>query len=64
MEKSYSQVTSTVSIGLAEAESGARTMILAALGCNAAWGIVDGVMYVLASLFDRNRYFVAMAPNS
>jgi VIT1/CCC1 family predicted Fe2+/Mn2+ transporter len=49
-------VTSTVNIGLTEGEFGTRTMILAALGCNAAWGIVDGVTYVLTSLFDRSRY--------
>src|SRR4030065_1966370 len=31
-------------------------MIFAALGCNTAWGIVDGVMYVLTNVFERSRY--------
>lgn len=32
-----------------------RTMLLAAIGCNAAWGLVDGVMYILRSLVARGR---------
>lgn len=32
-----------------------REMLIAALGCNIAWGIVDGVMYVVASLAYRAR---------
>jgi hypothetical protein len=31
-------------------------MIFAALGCNTAWGIVDGVMYVITNVFERSRY--------
>src|SRR3990172_13154673 len=49
-------VTSTLKIALTDGEAGIQTMIIAALGCNAAWGIVDGVMYVLTNLFERNRY--------
>lgn len=30
-------------------------LFVAVLGCNIAWGIVDGVMYVLVSLFERGR---------
>jgi VIT1/CCC1 family predicted Fe2+/Mn2+ transporter len=40
------------------AESGreqVREMLVAALGCNVAWGIVDGVMYVVTSIVDRAR---------
>ena len=43
---------------LSVAESGraeVRTMLIAALGCNLAWGIVDGVMYVIAVLAERGR---------
>jgi hypothetical protein len=29
-----------------------RTMLIAALGCNLAWGIVDAVMYLIAALAD------------
>jgi hypothetical protein len=32
-----------------------RTMLIGALGCNIAWGIVDAVMYVMNELVDRTR---------
>ena len=32
-----------------------RTMLIAALGCNLAWGIVDAVMYVMNDVLERNR---------
>lgn len=32
-----------------------RELLIAALGCNIAWGIVDGVMFVVASLAYRAR---------
>jgi hypothetical protein len=32
-----------------------RTMMLTALGCNLAWGLVDGVMYLMATLTGRAR---------
>ena len=32
-----------------------RTMMLTALGCNLAWGLVDGVMYLMATLTERAR---------
>ena len=32
-----------------------RTMLVGAIGCNAAWGIVDAVMYVLGGLLARGR---------
>lgn len=32
-----------------------RTMLIGALGCNIAWGIVDGVMYVMGRLAERGR---------
>jgi hypothetical protein len=41
---------------LSAAESGrveVRTMLLGAIGCNLAWGIVDAIMYVLNSLGSR-----------
>ena len=30
-------------------------MLVAILGCNLAWGIIDGVFYVLGQVFDRGR---------
>jgi hypothetical protein len=32
-----------------------RTMVFAALGCNLAWGLVDGVMYLMNTLAERGR---------
>jgi hypothetical protein len=32
-----------------------RTMLWAALGCNLAWGIIDGGMYLMARLGERGR---------
>ena len=32
-----------------------RTMLVGALGCNVAWGFVDAVMYVIATVADRSR---------
>jgi len=40
------------------AESGReelREMFIAALGCNLAWGFVDGVMYLIRTAVDRGR---------
>ena len=32
-----------------------RALLTAALGCNLAWGLIDGAMYLMASLLDRGR---------
>ena len=32
-----------------------RTVMLAALGCNLAWGLVDAVMYVVRTMTERAR---------
>jgi hypothetical protein len=32
-----------------------RTMFIAALGCNLAWGLVDAVMYLVSTISDRGR---------
>jgi len=32
-----------------------RTMMLTALGCNLAWGLVDAVMYLVATLTEGGR---------
>ncbi|NJN52420.1 MAG: VIT family protein, partial [Gammaproteobacteria bacterium] len=47
--------TGAVRLGLEEADN--RTLFVSILGCNAAWGVVDGVMYVLVQLFERGRRF-------
>ena len=30
-------------------------LALALLGCNVAWGVIDGAFYLLATIFNRNR---------
>lgn len=32
-----------------------RAMLLAALGCNVAWGIIDAALYVMGNAFTRSR---------
>jgi len=33
----------------------ARTLLLAAVGCNLAWGVIDAALYVMGSLFVRSQ---------
>ena len=35
------------------AKQGVRTLLLGALGCNTAWGIIDGVLFAWGNLTDR-----------
>ncbi len=46
--------TGTLSVASAGGDD-VRTMMIAAIGCNTAWGMVDGVMYVLRTLMVRGR---------
>ncbi|HEY6893824.1 MAG TPA: hypothetical protein VI258_06635 [Rhodanobacteraceae bacterium] len=39
-----------------EGREGTRTLLLAALGCNIAWGIADAVMYLVALATEERRY--------
>jgi len=32
-----------------------RELLIAAIGCNLAWGIIDGFLYVLGRVFERRR---------
>ena len=36
-------------------EIDARELIIGLFGCNLAWGIIDGALYPLGSLFNHNR---------
>ena len=38
-----------------EGREGARQLLIAVIGCNIAWGIIDGALYVVGQLFDRGR---------
>ena len=49
-------VTIVGSLSIATAgNSEVRTVLLAALGCNLAWGLVDAVMYLVRTLTERTR---------
>jgi VIT1/CCC1 family predicted Fe2+/Mn2+ transporter len=39
--------TLTAGLSVAEGPAGVRQLLQAALGCNIAWGIIDGIMYVM-----------------
>jgi VIT family len=38
-----------------EGREGARQLLIAVIGCNVAWGIIDGALYLVGQLFDRSR---------
>jgi hypothetical protein len=43
-------------LNVAQAGEGeVRKVMIAALGCNIAWGLTDGIMYVVAMLTERSR---------
>jgi VIT family len=46
--------TGTLSVATAD-RSEVRSMLIGALGCNIAWGLVDAVMFLLAALSERGR---------
>jgi hypothetical protein len=49
-------LTFTGSLSVAEAgRDDVRAMLVGALGCNLAWGIIDGVFYLMGSLADKGR---------
>ena len=51
-------LTFTLAAGIVieeEGRTGARAMLIGILGCNLAWGIIDGVLYVLGQVFERGR---------
>jgi hypothetical protein len=38
-----------------EGREGARQLLIAVIGCNIAWGVIDGALYLVGQLFDRGR---------
>jgi hypothetical protein len=49
-------LTFTGSLSLAEAgRDDVRTMLIGALGCNFAWGVIDGILYLMSCLADKGR---------
>lgn len=51
-------LTFTLGAGLIiedEGRAGARELLIAVIGCNVAWGIIDGALFLAGQLFDRGR---------
>jgi VIT1/CCC1 family predicted Fe2+/Mn2+ transporter len=51
-------LTFTLGAGLTiqqEGREGARELLIATIGCNIAWGAIDGVLYIVGQLFERGR---------
>jgi VIT1/CCC1 family predicted Fe2+/Mn2+ transporter len=49
-------LTFTGSLSVAEAgRDDVRTMLIGALGCNIAWGIIDAVLYLMGALAEKGR---------
>jgi hypothetical protein len=54
-------LTITNSLGIAQHGDGdLRTLLLGALGCNLAWGLIDAAMYVMVELSDRGRAILTL----
>ena len=53
-------ITGSLSVASAGREE-VRTMMFAALGCNVAWGLVDGIMYLVQTLTERTRALSLLA---
>src|SRR3954454_7887424 len=55
-------LTFTGSLSVAEAgREDVRIMLIGALGCNLAWGIIDGVLYLMGSLAETGRKITTLA---
>ncbi len=47
-------ITLTAGLTAAEGRTGVRQLLFAAIGCNVAWGIIDGVMYIMNCMTVRS----------
>ncbi len=47
-------VTLTAGLTAASGRAGVRQMLVAAVGCNLAWGLIDAVMYVMDCMTERS----------
>src|SRR3954447_6707071 len=49
-------LTFTCTISVAEADRAeVRDMLIGAIGCNIAWGLVDAVMFILTGMAEKGR---------
>ena len=51
--------TSTLSVVTADRIQ-ISTMLIGALGCNLAWGIIDAAMYLMARLHEKGRTILTL----
>ena len=55
-------LTFTGSLSIAAAGPGdIRTMLIGALGCNLAWGIIDGVLYLMSCLAEKGKGLLTLS---
>jgi VIT1/CCC1 family predicted Fe2+/Mn2+ transporter len=54
-------LTFSLTAGLTAEDSpeGARELLIAIVGCNIAWGIIDGLLYLMAALAEKGRNLAA-----
>ena len=48
-------VTLGAGVAVKDDPGAARELLIAALGCNIAWGLIDGAFYIMTSLLERGR---------
>src|SRR5690349_6540574 len=54
-------LTTTATLGVVTGDDGRiKTLLVGALGCNLAWGIIDAGMYLMARLSERGRAIAAV----
>ena len=52
-------LTFTGSLSIAEAgREDIRTMLIGALGCNLAWGVIDAVLYLMGRMAEKGRNLI------
>jgi hypothetical protein len=47
--------TLTAGLTIEDGPDAARELLIATLGCNLAWGVIDGAMYLMGALLERSR---------
>ena len=48
-------LTFTLGAGILTQREEMRGLVVAMIGCNVAWGIIDGALYLIGSVFSRNQ---------
>ncbi len=46
----------TGAVSVVESRAGLRTLLVSAIGCNLAWGIIDATFYLISSFTERCRH--------